>query len=159
MPSCPPAAVTRQVTKKRTGEPWMPAPRYGRALRGLSVNLLVHDVDTALVFQTEVLHAQIVYHDPDVAVLRFGDAEWMLHAHHTYDAHPLHRELAGAGPLGLGAELRLHHHDPDAAERAARAHGFEVVQVTADKPHGLRECFLRDADGYVWVPDRPSTGV
>jgi catechol 2,3-dioxygenase-like lactoylglutathione lyase family enzyme len=144
------------VTKKRIGEPWMPAPRYGRGLSGLSLNLLVRNIDTAVAFQTEVLGAQLVYHDPDVAVMRYGDVEWMLHAVHTYDAHPLHHALASAGSLGLGAELRLHGHDPDAAERAARERGFEVVQGSADKPHGLRECFIRDADGYVWVPDRPS---
>ena len=25
-----------------------------------------------------------------------------------------------------------------------------------DKPHGLREAYLVDVDGYVWVPDVPN---
>ena len=31
--------------------------------------------------------------------------------------------------------------------------GFKVLVGTTDKPHGLREAYLVDADGYVWVPD------
>jgi hypothetical protein len=31
-----------------------------------------------------------------------------------------------------------------------------VLAASADKPHGLRECFLADPDGYVWVP---GTGI
>ena len=26
----------------------------------------------------------------------------------------------------------------------------------ADKPHGLREAFIFDEDGYLWVPDIPT---
>ncbi len=143
------------MTKKRSGDPWMPAPEYGRGLVGLGVNLLVADVDRSLPFHLRVLAAEAVYHDPDMAVLRFRQAEWMLHAWHTYDGHPLHPELVSHAPRGTGAELRLHGRDPDAAERVARELGFEVVQPATDKPHGLRECFLRDVDGYLWVPDVP----
>jgi len=143
------------MTKKRTGDPWMPAPEYGRGLTGLGVNLLVRDVATSLPFHRQVLGAAVVYADADIAVLRVGAVEWMLHAWHTYDAHPLHAQLVSRDPRGVGVEIRLHGRDPDAAEAAARAHGFEVIQPAQDKPHGLRECFLRDADGYVWVPGRP----
>ena len=31
--------------------------------------------------------------------------------------------------------------------------GFKVLVGTTDKPHGLREAYLVDDDGYVWVPD------
>lgn len=133
----------------------MPAPQYGRSLTGLSINLLVVDIERALPFHREVLMATVVYHDPDIAVLKFGEAEWMLHAHHTYDAHPLYPILSSDTPRGVGAELRLHGRDPDDAQRAAAKLGCEIVQTTADKPHGLRECFLRDLDGYIWVADIP----
>jgi len=141
------------MTKKRTGDAWMPAPQYARTLKGLTVNLVVRDIARALPFHREVLGASLVYSDPDIAVLRSEDAEWMLHADHTYDAHPTHAALMKATPRGLGAELRLHGRDPDEAERHARRLGYEVIEASADKPHGLREAFLRDADGYVWVPD------
>ncbi len=143
------------MTKKRTGEAWMPAPQYARTLEGLTVNLLVRDIASALPFHREVLGAKLVYSDPDIAVFRHENAEWMLHADHTYDAHPMHAALIRATIRGIGAELRLHGRDPDEAERNARRLGFEVVEACADKAHGLREVYLRDADGYVWVPDVP----
>ena len=93
------------------------------------------------------------YSDPDIAVLRGYGAEWMLHADHTYQGHAMESVLAGAGQRGAGAELRLHGCDPDEAEAAARRLGFKVLVATTDKPHGLREAYLVDADGYVWVPD------
>ncbi len=98
--------------------------------------------------------AAVVYADPDIAVLRHQGAEWMLHAFHTYDAHPLYREFL-AGPAGPSPELRLHGRDPDAAEATARRLGYRVAAATADKPHGLRECFVFDRDGHLWVPDVP----
>ena len=45
--------------------------------------------------------------------------------------------------------------DPDRAEAAARRLGFTVLAPAADKPHGLREAFILDLDGYLWVPDLP----
>ena len=49
-------------------------------------------------------------------------------------------------------ELRFYGVDPDAAEARARARGDTVLAGAADKPHGLRESYLVDPDGYVWVP-------
>ena len=143
------------MTRKRLGDPWMPASRYAATLCGLTVNLLVRDIAASLPFQLEVLGATLVYSDADIAVFRHAEAEWMLHADHTYDSHPIHAALVASPARGAGAELRLHGRDPDVAEREARRLGFEVIESSADKGHGLREVFLRDADGYVWVPDRP----
>jgi len=133
----------------------MPAPDYGRALRGLTLNFLVRNVWAALPFHREVLGAEVVYDDVDFAVLRAQGAEWMLHADHTYDQHPLHATLKSGKDRGVGAEIRLHGRDPDQAEAAARRHGYTVLAGAADKPHGLREAFLLDPDGYLWVPDVP----
>ncbi len=141
--------------KLRTGNPWMPAAQYGQSLRGLTVNLVVRDVVASVRFCREVLGAEVVYSDPDFAVLRCGEAEWMVHADHTYLEHALHPLLAPSQQRGIGAELRLHGCDPDQAEAAARRLGFPVLASTTDKPHGLREAYLLDADGYIWVPDVP----
>lgn len=145
--------------KLRTGEPWMSAPDYGRSLKGLSVNLLVREIPPAVAFARAVLDATVVYADPDIAVLRHGSAEWMLHADHTYRDHALHGSLGAEMVRGLGAELRLHGRDPDAAEAAARAAGHIVLAGAMDKPHGLREAYIIDPDGYCWVPDVPTTDV
>jgi catechol 2,3-dioxygenase-like lactoylglutathione lyase family enzyme len=140
--------------KTRTGEPWMPAPAFAHTLSGMGVNLIVRDVGRALAFQRGVLGVEAVYHDPDFAVLRHGAATWMLHADHTYGAHPL-LALTGDGALrGAGIELRLYELDPDGCEARARANGHDVLAPTSDRPHGLRECHLVDPDGYVWVPSR-----
>lgn len=139
--------------KLRQAEPWMPAAEYGQSLRGLGVNLLVRDVARAVKFQRAVLGAEVVYSDPDFAVLRACGGEWMLHADHTYRDHPMHGIATAAEGRGAGLELRLHGRDPDAAARAARAAGYTVLADAADKPHGLREAHIIDDDGYVWVPD------
>jgi hypothetical protein len=57
---------------------------------------------------------------------------------------------------GAGAELRLYGRDPDAAEAVARdladEMGGVVLAGAADKPHGVREVYLLDPEGYCWVP-------
>jgi len=142
--------------KLRTGEPWMTAEQYGRSLRGFTVNLLVREIDKALVFQREVLKADVLYSDADFAALKGYGAEWMLHADHTYGGeHPMTKALAGILTRGVGVELRLQGCDPEAAEQAARRLGFAVMANTSNKPHGLREAYLQDADGYIWVPGVP----
>ncbi len=133
----------------------MPADTYGQSLTGLTVNILVRDIDTSLRFQREVLGATVVYSDPDFAVLEGFDSQWMLHADHTYSDHPLSGVVSGLEGRGAGVELRLHGCDPDQAEAAARRLCYTVFQGTADKPHGLREAFIIDDDGYMWVPDIP----
>lgn len=156
---------------KKRGEdqvPFMAAADYGRSLRGLSINLLVRDVSRAVAFQRDVLGATCVYSDPDFAVMRWQPpgrppdgaaltaAEWMLHADHTYGDHPL-LGLTGDGAIrGAGIELRLHGCDPDAAVARAEAAGHTVLAAASDKPHGLREAYIADPDGYVWVPDVPT---
>jgi catechol 2,3-dioxygenase-like lactoylglutathione lyase family enzyme len=148
------------ASKRGPGEkPWMPADAYGRSLRGFSFNLLVRNVARAVAFEREVLGAAVVYSDADFAVLRRdlpgGAVEWMLHADHTYGDHPL-LALTGDNALrGVGVELRLHGVDPDAAAAVAHKLDFTVLQAPADKPHGLREAYIVDPDGYVWVPDVP----
>ena len=56
--------------KRSTTTPWMSADDYGRSLKGLTVNLLVRDIDAAMPFYREVLDATVVYADEDFAVLR-----------------------------------------------------------------------------------------
>lgn len=139
--------------KLRVGDPWMPASEYSKTLTGLTINLLVKEIEPAVGFAKEILGAKVVYSDPDFAVMSAYGAEWMLHADHTYDKHPMGRTVLNGTGRGAGAEIRLHGCDPDAAEEAAREVGYEVLSPATDKGHGVRETFIRDQDGYVWVPD------
>ncbi len=141
--------------KLRTGEPWMSGKQYGQSLRGLTVNILVRDIDAALAFQRDVLGVQTVYSDPDFAVCSAYGSEWMLHADHTFENHPMGSTVTPAQLRGAGIELRLHGCNPDQAEAAARRLGFDVLSPASDKGHGLREVYIRDNDGYIWVPDVP----
>jgi len=142
--------------KLREGDAWMLADDYGRSLKGLGINLLVENIERAVAFQTSVLAAEVVYADPDFAVLHGYGAEWMLHADHTYNDHEFYGSLRPDTARGIGVELRLHGCDPDAAEARAREAGYTVMVGSMDKQHGLREAYLVDVDGYVWVPDVPN---
>lgn len=119
---------------------------------GLWMNLLAADLGLSLAFQIDVLGCAPVYRDRAFAIMRFAGSHWMVHADATYEGHPVAERLRGTAPRGTGCEVRLHGCDPDAAEARARAFGMEVMQPARDKPHGLREAFLVDPDGYVWVP-------
>jgi len=140
---------------KREGTPWMDAAEYGRSLKGIGINLLVPSVDAAMEFQREVLQATVLYADPDFAALEGYGAAWCLHADHTYSDHPLYGSLGETPVRGIGAEIRVHGLDPDAAETRARALGYAVLAGAMDKPHGVREAYILDTDGYLWVPDVP----
>lgn len=140
-------------------EGFMSAEEYGRSLKGLGINLLVRDVARSVAFATEVLEATVAVADQDFAVLRYTKgrtaAEWMLHADGTYHANPLLPLLDDSAVRGLGLEIRLYDCDPDAAVARAEAAGHHVLQQATDKPHGLREAYILDPDGYCWVPGRP----
>ncbi len=133
----------------------MNADDYGRSLTGLGVNLLVTSVADSVRFATTVLDAKVVYSDVDFAVLSAQDTEWMLHADHTYDSHPMAGVVDSVPARGCGIELRLHHCDPDLACAKAREHDYIVLADALDKPHGVREAFIVAPDGYIWVLDCP----
>jgi catechol 2,3-dioxygenase-like lactoylglutathione lyase family enzyme len=141
------------MTRKRTGDPWMPAAQYATVLTGLTVNLLVFDIAASLPFYTEVLRLTDLYSDPDFAALEGGaGVRIMLHADHTLDHSPEETaRLAASGKRGTGAEIRILGIDPDQVEARARERGFTVNVPTKTFPHGWRECRLEDANGYMFA--------
>ncbi len=145
------------MTSKRTKEPWMAADAFGRSLpNGLGLNLLVKDVEASVGFASHVLGAKAVYHDEDFAYMTIEaiGAAWQLHADHTYDSHRLSGLVRSVQGRGMGAEFRLYGLDPDAAEGRAREWGYQILEGSIDKPHGLRECYIFDPDWYIWVPSK-----
>jgi uncharacterized glyoxalase superfamily protein PhnB len=142
--------------KKGTSTPFMAAPDYGQSLSGFSINLLSANLARALQFQRDVLQATILHQDEDLLIVNGFGANWMVHADHTYDKHPLLADTLNETRRGAGVELRLHHCDPDATAARASEQGFRVLDGPRDQPdHGLREAHIIDDDGYVWVPDAP----
>jgi hypothetical protein len=142
--------------KKSNKTPFMAVADYGQSLAGFSVNLLTTDLQRALIFQRDVLAAEVLHEDADLLILRGYGSNWMVHADHTYDKHALLADTLSATRRGAGIELRLHGCDPDTSAINATNLGFQVLDGPRDQPdHGLREVHILDADGYVWVPDQP----
>lgn len=139
------------MTKKRTGEPWMPAREYGRTLTGLSVNLIVRAIDRSVPFYRDVLGFTVLYSDPDFAALERDGIRISLHADHAYDGVPWVDRLSGDAKRGSGAEIRILGVDPDAVARAARERGHAVLYGPLTKAHGWREVHVEDPDGYTFA--------
>lgn len=139
------------MTKTRTGDAFMPADEYGRSLPRFSVNLLVRRIESSLKFYRDVLGATVRYADSDFAALSLLGFDFMLHADHAYDHHPLYAPLQAARERGAGAELRFLGVDPDQVEERARRAGTIILQPTKDFAHGWREVTLLDPDGYIWT--------
>lgn len=134
------------------------APDFGRSLSGLGLNLLVRDVPKHAGFLVEVFEMQAHRVSKDFAIIAYHGQLLQLHADGTYHANPLPSLLPEAGPRGSGAELRLFETDPDKAAARAEDAGGMILQPPTDKPHGLRETYIMDPDGYVWVASRPLPG-
>ena len=49
--------------KKSTTTPFMAAPDYGQSLSGFTVNLLTAKLERALIFQRDVLQAEVLHQD------------------------------------------------------------------------------------------------
>ena len=131
------------------------AEEFGAGLRGMGINILVTDVSRHVGMLKAVFDMQAFQPTADFAIMTYGDQVFQLHADHTYHSNPLLGLLPENPPRGAGVEIRLYDTDPDAATARAAEAGMTVLQEPTDKPHGLRECFLLDPDGYAWVPSRP----
>ena len=136
----------------------MDAAEVGRALRGFGLNLLCRQVIPLAKSIASVLEMRVIRANDDYAIIAGPQVAKsliiQLHADATYHANALPSFLPepGAGARGAGAEFRLFDMDPDAAARRAEVAGWYILQPPTDKPHGLRECYLLDLEGYCWVP-------
>jgi uncharacterized glyoxalase superfamily protein PhnB len=143
------------MTPTRTGGAFMPADEYGRCLPKFSANLLVRSVAKSVPFYRDILGATLRYADNDFAAFNLLGVDFMLHADHAYDHHPLYASLQAARERGIGAELRILGIDPDQVEARAKQAGATIIQPSKDFPHGWREVTLLDPDGYIWTVGLP----
>lgn len=127
---------------------------FGASLTGLGLNLLVSDVQRSASFLQELFGMGVYRQSADFAIVTYATQVFQLHSDGTFSDHPLLGLLPENPPRGAGVELRLYQTDPDTAAARAEALGGHVLQPPANKPHGLRECVILDADGYAWVPSR-----
>ena len=136
--------------------PFMSGDEYGRTLAGLSLNLIVRDVERSIPFYTEVLGFRVLHQTADYAALERDGATIQLHTDRTYARQPWGQRLAGVEKRGFGVEIRILGIDPDEAERRARAGGNTVLAPAKDwPPHGWRDCLIEDPDGYTFSVGMP----
>ena len=130
---------------------------FGRSLRGIGLNILVKDVISLCQFLNDVFQIRVHRKSADFAIVSYQGQVFQLHADHTYHSHPLPSLLPENGARGGGIELRLYDTDPDNAAALAEQHDHDSVllEVPANKPHGLRECVILCENGYAWAPGRP----
>ncbi len=127
---------------------------FGASLRGLGLNLLVHDVGAQVAFLEHVFWMRAHQPTADFAIMVYGDQVFQLHSDATYHANPLLGLLPEMPPRGAGIEIRLYDTDPEEACARAEAAGGTILQWPVDKPHGLREAYILCENGYAWVPSR-----
>lgn len=131
------------------------AKDFGASLKGLGINLLCRDVRKTASFLEDVFDMGIHRLSADFAIVTYCLQVFQLHADGTYHSNPLLSLLPEAPPRGGGIELRLYDTDPEKAVERAKSHDATILQPPTDKPHGLREAYILDRDGYAWVPSRP----
>lgn len=131
------------------------ADDFGASLRGFGMNLLVSDVRKTVGFLNTVFGITSARVSNDFAIVRYGDQVFMLHSDATYASHPIHAMIPETPPRGGGITIHLFDSDPDAACANCANVDAVIMAKPKDKPHGLREAFIADHDGYVWVPSRP----
>ncbi len=126
---------------------------FGRGLtKGVGVNILVPDVERSIRWQVRVLGATVIYWEDHFAIMQALGSVWLVHSDWSYRDHEMTGVVAGVEARGAGLEIRLYGLDPDECEARARAADTIVLAGALDKPHGLREAYLVDQDGYIWVP-------
>jgi hypothetical protein len=130
------------------------ADDFGRSLRGIGLNLLVHDVVEQCRFLETVFLTKSYRVSADFAIVTYGDQVFQLHSDGTYHSNPLQGLLPDNPPRGGGIEIRLYDTDPEEAVARAKAIDAVILQEPTDKPHGLREAYILCENGYAWVPSR-----
>ncbi|WP_322867709.1 VOC family protein [Aquicoccus sp. G2-2] len=131
------------------------AAEFGTTLKGLGLNLICRDVRASAAFVEQVFAMRVHRLSADFAIVTYADQLFQLHSDGTYHSNPYLALLPENPPRGAGIELRLYNTDPDTAAALAAALGYTILQHPTDKPHGLREAYILDPDGYAWVPSCP----
>lgn len=128
------------------------ADAFGRSLQGIGLNLLCRDVRAMTRFMQAAFGVAVHRESADFAIVTHRGMMLQLHSDATFGAHPLHGLLPEAPPRGCGVQIYLFGIDPDIACARAEAAGGMVIEVPADKPHGLREATILAPEGYALSP-------
>jgi catechol 2,3-dioxygenase-like lactoylglutathione lyase family enzyme len=120
-------------------------------LAPVAPEFFVRDVDASIEFYVDKLGFTLVRADPEgdgrhsFAVLARGEAEFLFV--HESALGPANR-AALPYPRAAGVDIRLMVEDVDGVYASVRARGVDVVLTLDDRPYGLRDFIISDADGY-----------
>jgi len=89
------------MTKTRMGEAWMPADEYGRGLPEVYGEFAGAGCGGGDSLYRDVLAGDGAVCGCGFAAMEIGGTEFMLHADHAYDRHPLHERVHGVVVRGL----------------------------------------------------------
>ena len=137
------------MTKERTGDAWMPADEYGRAMPKFSLNLLVREVERSLPFYKNRARRDCALRRPGFRRAESAGRGFYAAFPPRLRPSPLFERLKVGGARGTGAELRVMGIDPDVVEKRAQAAGAKIIQPAMDFPYGWRDVMLEDPDGYI----------
>lgn len=132
------------------------ASEFGASLSGIGINIIVSDVERTAQFLLDVFGMTPFRVSKDFAIIQHQGHIFQLHGDGAYHSNPLLSLIPENPPRGGGIEIQLYNTDPDIAAEKAVQYGGHLLQDPKDKPHGLRECYILCADGYAWVPSRPT---
>ncbi len=128
------------------------AEDFGRSLRGIGVNLISSDVRNLAEFLRVVFGLAVHRLSDDFAIVSHDGMLIQLHADATYGAHPLLGIVPENPPRGGATQFYLFGIDPDQAIQKAKAGGYMILELAADKPHGLREGTILSPEGFAFSP-------
>lgn len=115
----------------------------------LGLALWTTDIDALAQFLALVAGMKVESRHPGFAALRIDGSVVTLHHDETFRGHPWYDALAHEGVArGIGAEIRVHVADVEAAYAQALRLGGLAIEAPCDVD-GVLECQVMGPDGYL----------
>jgi catechol 2,3-dioxygenase-like lactoylglutathione lyase family enzyme len=122
------------------------------------ITLFVEDLQETKAFYVDVFGVDVLYEDPDSAVVRLKNV--MINLLVSLEAHDLIAPApVAAASTGVRSLLTVKVKDVDAVISELEQHGVKLINGPVDQPWGRRTAAFADPAGHVWeiaqvLPDR-----
>jgi lactoylglutathione lyase len=122
------------------------------------ITLFVEDLQETKAFYVDVFGVDVLYEDPDSAVVRLKNV--MINLLVALEAHDLIAPApVAAASTGVRSLLTVKVKDVDAVISELEQHGVKLINGPVDQPWGRRTAAFADPAGHVWeiaqvLPDR-----
>ena len=112
------------------------------------ITLFVEDLAACKKFYAEVFGLEVVWEDPNSAVVKLSNL--MINLLRVDNAAALIEPVAVAEPGGSRALLTIEVEDANAVCEQLAAHGVKLLNGPVDRPWGRRTAAFADPAGYTW---------